>query len=249
MIASGLEPESGTAQDLQLERLPLAADQEGLREGVRRRGRGDVLRDDGRGDREDLVGRGRLRRLLPDQDRIGPPRHREDAAAAEPRLPPESREDGLARVAGPVVRQGLAVHRSVRHCTTGIGYRTDKIATTPRELLEPVRDLLGRGEQGEDLRPRRQPRAPIGHMLLKNGITNINTENPDEIELAKNELHVAHRRREREVLDRRLHEPPERSRLGAPDVVGQRDLAPSTLPRGRRPRGARLLVPAGRTRD
>ena len=31
-------------------------------------------------------------------------------------------------------------------------------------------------------------RDAIGHMLLKNGITNINTEDPEEIELAKNEL-------------------------------------------------------------
>ena len=54
------------APHLQLERLPLAEDQEGLRQGVRRQGRGDVLLDDRRGGREDLVRRGRLRRLLPD---------------------------------------------------------------------------------------------------------------------------------------------------------------------------------------
>ena len=42
--------------------------------------------------------------------------------------------------------------------TTGIGYRTDKVSTTPLELSKPVRDLLGRGEQGQDVPARRQPR-------------------------------------------------------------------------------------------
>ena len=53
--------------------------------------------------------------FFPTTDRIEPSRRRQDIATAEPRVPPEPAEDRLARAAGPVVRQGLAVHRALRH--------------------------------------------------------------------------------------------------------------------------------------
>ena len=71
--------------------------------------------------------------------------------------------------------------------TTGIGYRTDKVSTTPLDLSNPYEiywDEANRGkmyllDDGRD--------AP-GHMLLKNGIADINTEDPEHIQLAKDEL-------------------------------------------------------------
>ena len=71
--------------------------------------------------------------------------------------------------------------------TTGIGYRADKVSTTPLDLSNPYEiywDEANRGkvyllDDGRD--------APA-HMLLKNGIENINTEESDDIELAKEEL-------------------------------------------------------------
>ena len=71
--------------------------------------------------------------------------------------------------------------------TTGIGYRTDKVATTPEKLSNPYEiywDEANRGkmyllDDGRD--------APA-HMLLKNGIEDINTEDTEQISLAKDEL-------------------------------------------------------------
>jgi spermidine/putrescine transport system substrate-binding protein len=71
--------------------------------------------------------------------------------------------------------------------TTGIGYRADKVSTTPLDLSNPYEiywDEANRGkmyllDDGRD--------APA-HMLLKNGIENVNTEDPGDIELAKEEL-------------------------------------------------------------
>ena len=105
-------PRERDAAHLQLERLPRPEDQEELREGVRRQGRGDVLHDHGRGRPEDRVRSRRLRRLLPDR---GPGRAADPGQAASA---PESRlraepEERLAVAPGPLVRQGLAVHGPV----------------------------------------------------------------------------------------------------------------------------------------
>jgi spermidine/putrescine transport system substrate-binding protein len=71
--------------------------------------------------------------------------------------------------------------------TTGIGYRTDKIATTPGSLSNPYEIYWDEATKGK-LYLLDDSRDAIGHMLLKNGITDINTEKPEDIELAKNEL-------------------------------------------------------------
>ncbi len=71
--------------------------------------------------------------------------------------------------------------------TTGIGYRADKVSTTPESLSNPYEiywDETNRGklyllDDGRD--------APA-HMLLKNGIEDINTEDIEQITLAKDEL-------------------------------------------------------------
>ena len=46
--------------------------------------------------------------------------------------------------------------------TTGIGYRTDKVAKAPGGLRQPVRHLLRRREQGEDVAARRRTRGAVG---------------------------------------------------------------------------------------
>jgi len=71
--------------------------------------------------------------------------------------------------------------------TTGIGYRADKISKAPDSLSNPYEiywDEANRGkvyllDDGRD--------APA-HMLLKNGIEDVNTEDPEHIALAKEEL-------------------------------------------------------------
>jgi len=71
--------------------------------------------------------------------------------------------------------------------TTGIGYRADKIGKTPDAFSNPYEIYWDEANRGKTYLLDDSRDAPA-HMLLKNGITNINTEDPDDIELAKNEL-------------------------------------------------------------
>jgi spermidine/putrescine transport system substrate-binding protein len=71
--------------------------------------------------------------------------------------------------------------------TTGIGYRTDKTDSRPENYSNPYEIYWDEANRGK-VYVLDDSRDAIGHMLLKNGITNINTEDPEEIELAKNEL-------------------------------------------------------------
>jgi spermidine/putrescine transport system substrate-binding protein len=71
--------------------------------------------------------------------------------------------------------------------TTGIGYRTDKIDATPASLSNPYEIYWDPAAKGKMYLLDDSRDAPA-HMLLKNGITNVNTEDPEDIELAKNEL-------------------------------------------------------------
>jgi len=71
--------------------------------------------------------------------------------------------------------------------TTGIGYRTDETDSRPENYSNPYEIYWDEANRGK-VYVLDDSRDAIGHMLLKNGITNINTEDPAEIELAKNEL-------------------------------------------------------------
>ena len=71
--------------------------------------------------------------------------------------------------------------------TTGIGYRTDKISSTPESLSNPYEIYWDEANKGK-VYLLDDSRDAVGHMLLKNGITDINTEDPEHIKLAKDEL-------------------------------------------------------------
>jgi spermidine/putrescine transport system substrate-binding protein len=71
--------------------------------------------------------------------------------------------------------------------TTGIGYRTDKVSTTPYDLSNPYEIYWDERNKGKTYLLDDSREAPI-HMLLKNGITDINTEKPEEIDVAKGDL-------------------------------------------------------------
>jgi len=71
--------------------------------------------------------------------------------------------------------------------TTGIGYRTDKIETTPGDLDNPYEIYWDERNKGKTWLLDDGREAPV-HMLFKNGITDVNTEDPDHLELAKREL-------------------------------------------------------------
>ena len=71
--------------------------------------------------------------------------------------------------------------------TTGIGYRADKVATTPGKLSNPYEIYWDASNKGKTYVLDDSRDAPA-HMLLKNGITDVNTEDPADVELAKKEL-------------------------------------------------------------
>ncbi len=71
--------------------------------------------------------------------------------------------------------------------STGIGYRTDKVETTPYDLSNPYEIYWDERNSGKTWLLDDGREAPI-HMLLKNGILDTNTENPEHIDLAKQEL-------------------------------------------------------------
>jgi spermidine/putrescine transport system substrate-binding protein len=71
--------------------------------------------------------------------------------------------------------------------TTGIGYRTDKISTPPDKLSNPYEIYWDPAAKGKMFLLDDSRDAPA-HMLLKNGVTNVNTEDSADIELAKSEL-------------------------------------------------------------
>ena len=71
--------------------------------------------------------------------------------------------------------------------TTGIGYRTDKVATTPEKLSNPYEIYWDEANRGK-LYLLDDGRDAPAHMLLKNGIEDVNTEDIEQITLAKDEL-------------------------------------------------------------
>ena len=148
--------------DLQLPRVQRAGRPEGLRQEVRREGRGDHLHHDVRGRRQAEARCHRLRRVLPDAGHPRQGRRRQAPPAGEPELH-HRHEQRLAAAAEPVLRPGFAIHRALHglhdrhHVPRGPGHARER----PQRRL---RHALGRGEQGQELHHRRQPRRPLhGH--------------------------------------------------------------------------------------
>ncbi len=71
--------------------------------------------------------------------------------------------------------------------TTGIGYRTDKIKGTPDDLDNPYDFYWDTSAKGK-VWLLDDSREAISAMLLKDGITDLNTEDPDQIKAAQAHL-------------------------------------------------------------
>jgi spermidine/putrescine transport system substrate-binding protein len=71
--------------------------------------------------------------------------------------------------------------------TTGIGYRTDKIKGTPDDLDNPYDFFWDTSAKGK-VWLLDDSREAISAMLLKDGITDLNTEDPDQIKAAQAHL-------------------------------------------------------------
>lgn len=71
--------------------------------------------------------------------------------------------------------------------TTGIGYRTDRVKTTPYDLSNPYEIYWDEANKGK-MFLLDDTREAAAHMLLKNGITDVNTEDPEHVETVKSEL-------------------------------------------------------------
>jgi spermidine/putrescine transport system substrate-binding protein len=71
--------------------------------------------------------------------------------------------------------------------TTGIGYRLDKIAKRPDEYDNPWDIFFDSANRGRTWLLDDGREAPAA-MLLRNGITDLNTEKPEDLEVAKSDL-------------------------------------------------------------
>ena len=71
--------------------------------------------------------------------------------------------------------------------TTGIGYRVDHVKKTPWDFSNPYEIYWDKANSGKTYLLD-DSREAIVHMLLKNGITDVNTEKSSDIDLAKKEL-------------------------------------------------------------
>jgi spermidine/putrescine transport system substrate-binding protein len=71
--------------------------------------------------------------------------------------------------------------------TTGIGYRTDKVKGTPADLDNPYDFYWDSSAKGK-VWVLDDSREAISAMLLRDGITDLNTEDPAQIEAAKEHL-------------------------------------------------------------
>jgi len=71
--------------------------------------------------------------------------------------------------------------------TTGIGYRRDHVSKTPADFSNPYEIYWDETNRGKTFLLDDGRDAP-GQMLLKEGIRNVNTEDPADIDLAKKDL-------------------------------------------------------------
>ena len=177
-IADGLSPESGTLKVYNYEEYISPDVLAAFEERVRRQGRGHDVHQHGRGRRQAGVGRGRLRRLLPDPRRVG-------KLAAGKLLQPLNKSylPNLTNVweslQDPFYDQGSVYTVPYTLFTTGIGYRIDAVAKPPDDyenpydifwdaanagqvyLLEDDREVFGDGDApARSPRPTSTPRTP-----------------------------------------------------------------------------------------
>ena len=125
---TGAAPEPRPAARLQLRRLPRPGHRQALPEGVLDQGRDRDLQLRRRGDREALL---RRRRLRPDHRAERREHRRPDraqaAAAAQPLVPAEPREEHLAALADPFYDRGSRYTVPYVVWMDGIGWRNDKV--------------------------------------------------------------------------------------------------------------------------
>jgi spermidine/putrescine transport system substrate-binding protein len=71
--------------------------------------------------------------------------------------------------------------------TTGIGWRADKVPDDIAKLADPY-EILWDGRYRGKVGVLDEYRETIGMVLLKNGITNLNTTRPKHLELVRRDL-------------------------------------------------------------
>ena len=134
--------------------------------------------------------------------------------------------------------------------TTGIAWRNDLLDFDPSKMDQPWDAFWS--PQAEKYRGKvailDDSREGPGMALMRRGVTDLNTEDPDLLAQAGADLKDLEQARRRQGLDRRLRDRPGRARAPAPGLVGRHDRRRHLLhAQGRQARRALLLVPeAGR---
>ena len=124
--------------------------------------------------------------FFPTPDRLGQARCRRAPPADQPGLPHEPAEH-VAAAPEPVLRRRLSVHGPYVIYTTGIGYRTDHVKPPPETFDNPYDVFYEEAYRGrtyllDDYR------EAIAMLLLRNGVTDVNTGDEAALEQAKQDL-------------------------------------------------------------
>jgi Bacterial extracellular solute-binding protein len=131
--------------------------------------------------------------------------------------------------------------------TTGIGWRADKVHEDVAKMADPYEILWGSRYRGK-VGVLDEYRETIGMVLLKNGITDLNTTRPRHLELVRKDLRDLALTTQ-PVVDVNAYQDPHRQDLGVDGVLGRPGGRARIPSQGLEPRGAALLVPARRSRD
>ena len=164
------------------------------------------------------TGSAEVRRVLPYTRRDRQGRRGQAAPADQPVLHHQLRER-VARAPGPVLRQGSLYTVPYTLYTTGVAFRRDRVATPPA-ALENGYDILWDPAYKGRIYILNDDREALGMALIRSGVTDVNTEDPAQIEQAARRPHGARVGRRREDRHRGVPAHPRRHRHGAPGVVG-----------------------------
>ena len=240
------------AADLQLRRLPQPGGHQGVRQAGGRQRPRHHLRHARRGVLEAQHRRPRVRRHLLDARPALAARRPQAHPAAELRADPEPAEERLARAAQPVLRRRPALQRPVRRPTRRASRGATTCSTSTRARW------TSRGTRSGRRRPRStaarwrssttRARRP-GMALMRRGVTDLNTEDPDLLDARRRRPQAAQRQRVGVKVSIADYETVPAGRVApAPGLVGRHDRRRHLLhAQGRQARRALLLVPeAGR---
>ena len=169
---------------------------------------------------------------------------REAPAAGQPRLPSEPRRTSGRSSRARSTTSARATRSRTSIYTTGIGYRMDHIEPPPDEFSNPYDIYYEETYRGKTYLLD-DYREAIAMLLLRNGVTDMNTDDRPRSTGATQDLLASHRRRQRQDVGRSTTRTSPKGRRGCTRPGRATSSRPSTTSRRVSDvRRSRLLVPA-----